>query len=68
MRGKLKFWIQTRDPNVLHDAPVEVLKSYPHLNTVLVSAFEEDIVRLALELGQKIDHISKSIPFRTVGV
>jgi len=64
MRGRLKFFIQTRDAQVLNDSELEVLKNYPHLNTVLVSAFEEDIVKLASEKGPRIEHISKAIPFR----
>jgi hypothetical protein len=67
MRGKLKFWIQTRDADALKDSRLEVLKSYPHLNAVLVSGFEEDVVRLAQERGRRIENISKAIPFRVVG-
>jgi len=67
MRSKLKFWIQTRDPTVLQDLGIELLKNYPHLDTVLVSAIEEDVVKLAIEHGPKIEHISKAIPFRVVG-
>lgn len=68
MRGKLKFFIQTKDAEVLKDSPLEVLKMYPHLNTVLVSGFEEDVVKLAQERGSGIEGISKAIPFRVVGV
>jgi len=67
MRGKLKFFIQTREPNILEDSQLEILKNYPHLNTFLVSGFEEDIVRLAQERGSRIENISKAIPFRVVG-
>jgi len=67
MRGKLKFFIQTRDPEIAKDSRLELLKAYPHLNTVLVSAFEEDVVKLVQERGQRIENISKAIPFRVVG-
>jgi len=64
MRGKLKFFIQTRDPEITRDSRLELLKTYSHLNTVLVSAFEEDIVKLVQEKGSRIDSVSKAIPFR----
>lgn len=46
---------------------IEILKCYPHLDTFLVRAAEEDIVKLALERGSSLEHISKAIPFRVVG-
>jgi len=67
MRGKLKFFIQTRDAEIAKDSRLELLKTYPHLNTVLVSAFEEDVVKLVQERGPRIENISKAIPFRVVG-
>ena len=66
MRDKIKFFIQTRDSEVLKDSQLDVLKTYPHLNMVLVSGFEEDVIRLAQEKGGAIETISKAIPFRVV--
>jgi len=66
-RSKLKFFIQTKDAEALKDSQLEILKNYPHLNTVLVSGFEEDVVRLAQERGSRVENISKAIPFRVVG-
>ena len=66
MKGKLKFWVQTKDPRILQDTRLELLKNYPHLGLAEVCALEEDIVKIILEKGAEILHISKAIPFHTL--
>jgi len=66
MRGKLKFWVQTKDPKVLQDSRLQLLKNYPHLGLAEVCALEEDIVKIILEKGAEILHVSKAIPFHTL--
>jgi hypothetical protein len=69
MKGKLKFSIQASEPvlaGLAKDPRLEVVKTVPHLQTMYVTATEEDAVEIKMENQGKLLTFAKAIPFRSV--
>jgi hypothetical protein len=69
MKGRLKFSIQASEAvlaSLAKDPRLEVVKSVPHIDTMYVTATEENIVEMKMENEDKLVTFAKAIPFHNV--
>jgi hypothetical protein len=69
MKGKLKFSIQASEPvlaSLAKDPRLKVVKMVPHIETMYVTATENDVVEIKMENQGRLQKVAKAIPFRSV--
>jgi hypothetical protein len=69
MKGRLKFSIQAAAAvlaTLAKDPRLEVVKLLPHIETMYVTATEEDVVEIKMENPGKLEKVGKAIPFHSV--
>jgi len=69
MKGRLKFSIQASEPvlaSLAKDPRLEVVKMVPHIETMYVTATENDVVEIKMENQGRLQKVAKAIPFHSV--